>query len=136
MVNEKRALPVGSIVRLCAVDAPIMVMGYKPVIETVPSDFIGVVYPAGLVTENSAIAFDRESVEEVLFEGFLDEEGERAFRAVEAYDQATEEMLRQADELLESLTPERVEELRNLYSPTDMPEEFEVPEGYRNVTIE
>ena len=129
-------LPVGSVVRLASTNAAAMIMGYNPIVGNETSDYLGIPYPMGLVTDDCAVAFDRSAIEEVLFEGYMDEEGQKVFAAMRSYEQATQDMVTQVERFIDSLTPERVEELRERYAPQSMPEGFEIPEGFEFVDFE
>ena len=135
-MSEMGILPIGSVVRLASTDALAMILGYEPIVGDAQADYLGVPYPMGLVTDDSAIAFDRASIGDVMFEGYTDEEGQRTFAAIRARHQASQDMLDQVNQFIESLTPERVQELRERYAPSPMPEGFEIPEGYEEVLID
>lgn len=115
MANEQGLglLPVGSVVRLAgASDALVMVMGYEPTIGDVQADYLGVPYPMGLVDDDAALAFDASAVTELVHRGFWDEEAEAGVAAVRRFRAATDDVLRQVYEFMDTLTPERVTELR------------------------
>ncbi len=135
-MNDMSILPIGSVVRFASTDALAMILGYEPIVGDERADYLGVPYPMGLVTDDSAIAFDRAAIDDVVFEGYTDEEGQKAFDAIRSLHQASEDMLEQVSRFIESLTPERVQELRERYAPTPMPEGFEIPEGYEEVLID
>lgn len=135
MSNES-VLPVGSVVKIESLDALVMVIGYEPSMEDMMAEYLGVIYPMGLISDQSAVAFDGSTIEEVVFTGYLDEEGERGFAAVRQYHDAARDMQQQVENLVNSLTPARVKELRDRYAPVDMPDEFEAPEGFEDISIE
>ncbi len=123
-------LPVGSVVRLQDAEELVMVIGFEPTIDDVQADYLGVVFPDGLVTEDAALAFDASSVEEVVFQGFLDDEGEEAFEAVRRYRDLSRDAVAGVEQLIDRLTPQFIAEMREQNAPIPLPEGFEVPEGY------
>ena len=131
MPNE--LLPLGSVVRLASADALVRVMGFEPQLDDVQADYLGVPYPMGLVTADAALAFDASAVSEVVHLGYWDEEAEAGVSAVRRFRTAADDVLHQMQELIASLTPERVDELRVQYSfdafdddpEPDFPDEFD-----------
>ena len=135
-MSDMGILPIGSVVRIASTDALAMILGYEPIVGDERADYLAIPYPMGLISDDSAIAFDRSSVGEVVFEGYTDEEGQRAFSAIRSYRQSTEDMLDQVNRFIDTLDPERVQELRARYAPAPLPEGFEIPEGYEDVLID
>ena len=135
-LSDMSILPIGSVVRVASTDALAMVIGYEPVVGDERAEYLAVPYPMGLISDDSAIAFDRSSIGEIVFEGYVDEEGQKAFSAIRAYRQATDDMLDQVNRFIETLDDERVRELVERYAPAPLPEGFEVPEGYEDVIID
>lgn len=129
-------LPVGSVVRLKGGDALAMVAGFEPIIGGARSDYLGVVYPCGLVTQDSAFCFDTGTIAEVVFRGHLDEEGRAGFAAVRAYRRLSRETAAQVERLIATLTPERVHELAIQHAPIELPKDFELPEGLARLSFE
>lgn len=133
VINE--VLPVGSVVRLRGADALVMVIGYEPSIGDEKADYLAVVHPVGMVSERSAVTFDCDAIEEVLYEGYLDDEGRRAFEAIRAYRQASADLAQQIEDFAQSLTPERVQALAEEYAPSELPPDFVVPEGLEDLAF-
>lgn len=123
MPNE--LLPVGSVVRLEDADALVMVIGFKPTFDDVEADYLGVIYPQGLVSDDAALAFDADTISEVVSRGYWDEEGEAARSALRRYRDAALDLKAQFEAFVETLTPERVIELRSEYIFDQMDEEPE-----------
>ena len=73
-------LPIGSIVYLKEGTSKLMILNRGPIIETNGEqkmfDYSGCFYPQGLDPEN-VFYFNHENIDEVVFEGFRDEEEER-----------------------------------------------------------
>ena len=72
-------LPVGSVVLLKNAQKKIVVIGLMPVKHTesgqdVTYDYIGVPYPEGYIGQESAMLFNHESIEEMTFIGYSDNE--------------------------------------------------------------
>lgn len=118
-------LPIGSVVRLEGTDTLVMVIGFKPESDGVEADYLGVVYPQGLVSDDAALVFDADAVAEVVFRGFWDEEGEAARDALRAYRDAALDLKEQFESFVENLTTERILEYRNDYFFEKMDEEPE-----------
>ena len=112
----RELLPVGSVVRLAGADALVMVMGFQPNLGDAWADYLGVPYPMGLVDDDAALAFDASAVSEVVFRGHWDDEAEEGLAAVRRFREAADDLHQQLLDLIESLTPERVEELRWQYA--------------------
>lgn len=120
-----RLLPVGSVVRLGDADTLVMVAGFKPQFDGVESDYLGVVYPQGLVSDDAALAFDADAISEVVFQGFWDEEAEAARETLRRYRDAVLNLRAQFKEFMETLTPERIIEYRDEYYFDHMDDEPE-----------
>ena len=118
-------LPVGSVVRLEGGDTLVMVIGFQPRFDDVQADYLGVVYPQGLVSDDAALAFDTDSVAEVVFRGFWDEEADAAREALRAYRDAALDLKEQFETFVEGLTTERILEFRNDYLFEQMEDEPE-----------
>ncbi|MBC9722783.1 MAG: DUF4176 domain-containing protein [Lactobacillus sp.] len=76
----EKLYPLGTIVYLKEGTAKLMIVGrgaqFKEDNVDKFSDYIGVLYPNGINPEN-ALFFNHEDIDEVVFEGFSDEEEER-----------------------------------------------------------
>ena len=74
-------LPVGSVVLLKEAQKKIIIMGVmqikKDESEYKVYDYLGVPYPEGYIGEETTVLFDRESIQEVIFKGYADEEREK-----------------------------------------------------------
>lgn len=72
-------LPIGSIVRLKNGDVKLMILNRAPLYNKNGSigyfDYSACIYPTGKV-EEQAYFFNRENIEEVFFEGYVDEQEE------------------------------------------------------------
>ena len=69
----KEILPIGSVVLLEGAEDFLMIIGYLPKgIDNVERDYMGVVYPIGLMDISDVKAFNREDIREVIFEGDKD----------------------------------------------------------------
>lgn len=73
----KKILPIGSIVKVKQEsEFLIMISGYYPVTEDGELyDYFGVLYPSGILSEQSIIMLYEKDIEEILFEGFQDDVG-------------------------------------------------------------
>ncbi len=75
----KSLLPIGSIVRLKNGTKRVMVYGIK---QTNPEngveyDYIGVLYPEGLIDQLGKYLFNHSDIDQVFFRGYEEEERER-----------------------------------------------------------
>lgn len=73
-------LPIGSIVYLKEGTSKIMILNRGPILEVEDEkqmfDYSGCIYPQGLVPDN-VFYFNQENIDQVVFEGFKNEEEER-----------------------------------------------------------
>lgn len=76
-------LPIGSIVYLNEGTGKIMILNRGPILpseenedEGIWYDYSGCIYPQG-IDPNNVLYFNEENIDEVVFEGFKDEEEER-----------------------------------------------------------
>lgn len=74
--NVKDLLPIGSVVRLKEGKKRVMVFGVKQTSKGSDEehDYIGVIYPEGNMGEELQFFFDHDSIEEVVFRGYEDQE--------------------------------------------------------------
>lgn len=76
--QDKKVLPLGSVVLLKGAKRYLVVMGYLMVTEGSDKvwDYMGCAYPIGAVSSEATLMFDAKQIDKVVFEGFSDEEGE------------------------------------------------------------
>lgn len=71
----EKLLPIGSVVKLKAAERRVMIYG---ILQQSPEDerfdYVGVPYPEGYTTVMTKVAFQHSDIEEVLFQGYEDEE--------------------------------------------------------------
>lgn len=75
-------LPIGSVVKLRNSDKLVMIFGYFQKSTTLPDkvvDYVGVAYPLGNVNIFTQYGFQMTDIEQVIFEGYRNEE----FKSVE-----------------------------------------------------
>lgn len=75
MVNVKRLLPVGSVVRLREAKKCLMIFGICQTHKDITYDYIGVLWPEGSMGNETHILFAHDDIEEVVFVGH--DSGER-----------------------------------------------------------
>lgn len=72
-------LSVGTIVKIknAMESVRTMIIGYYPFSEETETmyEYSGIIYPQGITGDQSLLVFDSEDVEEVVFQGYTDEEG-------------------------------------------------------------
>lgn len=74
---KEKFLPIGSIVRLKGATKKIMIIGYLSVDnekKEVVYDYSGCMYPEGILGSDQTLLFYHDQIEEVIFQGFQDEE--------------------------------------------------------------
>lgn len=90
--TKKELLPLGSIVYLEEGTQKLVIVGRGAIFddpdsgEQVFSDYMGVLYPMGLQPE-STIFFQHENIDEVVFEGYHDEEEDRFLKIYHEWEQ-------------------------------------------------
>lgn len=74
MEKDLTFLPVGSVVRLKGGKMRIIVIGYTPMEKGKSEvwDYLGAIWPMGVIKSDNNLLFNRDQVEEVIFEGFTD----------------------------------------------------------------
>lgn len=99
--KKEQLLPIGSIVELEeGEDSRYMVAGYYPVNGERTGDYVAVPYPGGIRQTKELCMLDKESIEKVLWRGYLDEEGEVLIRQIPQFMQETSELMKEFSETL------------------------------------
>lgn len=71
-----KLLPIGSVVTLKKVlECEFMIIGYLQEFHGRIYDYLSVLYPNGMLGEDSCFVFCSEEVGEILYKGYCDEEG-------------------------------------------------------------
>ncbi|KXF71674.1 DUF4176 domain-containing protein [Enterococcus faecalis] len=87
-MTTETILPIGSIVYLKEGTKKLMVLNRAPIIEEEGKqllfDYSGAIYPVGLNPEE-VFYFNKEDIDEVVFEGFSDEEEDRFVQLYEEW---------------------------------------------------
>lgn len=90
-------LPIGSIVYLAEGNQKIMVMNRGPVVEQegekVYFDYTGSVYPEGL-DPKQVYYFNEEDIDEVVFEGYKDDDEERFIKLYEKWKRKNQDKIK------------------------------------------
>ena len=95
MTNTKELLPLGSIVYLEDGTQKILIVGRGAIFDDpdtgkqVFADYMGALYPEGLQA-NSTLFFQHENIDEVVFEGYRDEEEERFLKVYHEWEENLE----------------------------------------------
>jgi len=76
-------LPIGSVVKVKSEDATLMVIGFFPESGIRSYDYLGVLYPQGLLEMPNFYLFDIEQIEDVIHKGFVDIDGRAALDAAQ-----------------------------------------------------
>lgn len=82
---SQKFLPVGSVVLLKEATRAIVIIGYavKEADRDQIWDYLGCAYPIGVVNEKNNLLFNHEQIEQVIAEGYSDEEGKKVLKMVE-----------------------------------------------------
>ena len=85
--NVKNLLPIGSVVLLKEGQKKVMIFGIKQTDKAtnLEHDYIGVVYPEGNLGEELQFFFEHDSIAEVVFRGYEDEERDVFIARLAAY---------------------------------------------------
>lgn len=85
--NVRNLLPIGSVVRLKDGKKKVMIFGIKQTDKAtgVEHDYIGVVYPEGNMGDELQFFFEHNSIDEVVFKGFEDQERENFINRLSAF---------------------------------------------------
>ena len=92
MNKSKELLPLGSIVYLEEGTQKIVIVGRGAIFgdpdtgEQVFADYMGVLYPMGLQT-NSTLFFQHENIDDVVFEGYHDDEEDRFLKVYHEWEE-------------------------------------------------
>lgn len=78
----KNLFPVGTIVTIKGMGQPLMITGYYQVYEEKVYDYVGVLYPTGLLSKQSTMVFNHEMLEGLVAGGYKDEDCEKLLKAM------------------------------------------------------
>lgn len=76
-MNEKKYLPIGSVVLLDGGEKKLMVTGYCVRTSENPNkiyDYSGCFYPEGIIRSNESAIFDHHQIKEIFFTGYYNDE--------------------------------------------------------------
>lgn len=77
-MNEKsEILPIGTVCTLKNMKKKIMIIGYLSRLQKLPNkiyDYLGCLYPEGIISTDKSLLFNRIDIEKVIFKGPVDEE--------------------------------------------------------------
>jgi hypothetical protein len=80
----KEFLPVGSVVLLKDAKKPLIIIGHSALEGNNKIwDYIGAIYPFGMMGEEKNLLFQRDQIEKVIFKGYEDEEGRKYLQLLE-----------------------------------------------------
>ena len=76
MNNNDKYLPVGTVCLLKNATKKIMITGFliKNNLDGNMYDYIGCLYPEGVITSNKTLLFNHEQIERVLYKGYVNED--------------------------------------------------------------
>lgn len=108
-MNNNKYLPLGSVVLLTGAKKRIMVIGYLASSEETGDkefDYMGCLYPEGVLSSEQTLVFDHSQIEKIYSEGFVDEEAKEFKEKLDSYKKPKEDLIsstNQAPNLLEGL---------------------------------
>ncbi len=76
-MNDKKFLPIGTIVMLAGGKKRVMITGFLVTSEDSPNkiyDYVGTLYPEGYLAANKNLLFDHSQINEIFHKGLEDEE--------------------------------------------------------------
>lgn len=82
-MKEEKYLPIGTVVLLKEAQKRVMIIGFCGIAEENKNkvfDYIGCLYPEGLVSSNQTLLFDHSQIEKIFYKGLIDEE-EKKFKS-------------------------------------------------------
>ena len=85
MVNVKRLLPVGSVVRLREAKKCLMIFGICQSHKESTFDYIGVLWPEGNMGAETQILFSHDDVQDVVFTGYDNQERQVFIERLQAF---------------------------------------------------
>ncbi len=77
MIDERKLLPIGSVIKLKDEEKKIMITGFYVISKKDQNniyDYIGCLFPEGIFSSQRNIIFNHEQISDVCFRGFVDEE--------------------------------------------------------------
>ena len=86
-MNIKELLPIGSVVLLKEGQKKLMIFGVKQMDSEVREeyDYIGVMYPEGNVGVEGQYLFNHESIDQIFYRGYENEERDTFIQALDQY---------------------------------------------------
>ena len=78
---KEKYLPIGTVVKLKKVDKNVMIIGFCGLNKNDDKvfDYVGCLYPEGILSSNEVSMFNHDQIENVLFNGYINEE-EKMFK--------------------------------------------------------
>jgi len=74
-MNEKKYLPIGTVVMLAGGSKRAMITGFCPVAEgNKMYDYSGCLYPEGVLSSDQTLLFNHSQIVQIFFKGFVDQE--------------------------------------------------------------
>ena len=95
-------LPVGSVVLLKNALKKLMIIGLMPIKhqesgEDLAYDYMGVPYPEGYIAQESAMLFNHDSINEIIFTGYSDDDRKIFVEAIQKLVDKTDEFINTQD---------------------------------------
>lgn len=71
---EAKFLPIGTVVMLKNGKKRAMICGFCPISEGKTYDYVGCLYPEGVISSDKSLLFNHNQIEQIFFKGYVDEE--------------------------------------------------------------
>jgi len=85
-MEKKRFLPIGTVVTLNGGVKSLMITGYFPISdgkEEAEFDYIGCLFPEGIISSDETLAFDHDQIKEIHFTGYTNEKSKELMELLE-----------------------------------------------------
>lgn len=123
MENEKRFLPIGTVVLLKGGKKELMIMSYciipsgdvydkngKVDVGDSVFDYGGCAYPEGMITSDQLFAFNHNQIDKICYRGYQTDKQKELSDALEKAMEARENIMKEAAQAVETARKEREEE--------------------------
>jgi len=71
---EEKYLPIGTVVMLKNGKKRAMIIGFCPMSDGITYDYVGSLYPEGVLSSDKSLLFNHDQIGQVYFKGYVDEE--------------------------------------------------------------
>ena len=100
MNNLEKFLPIGTVCSLKETKKRVMIVGFlatSPTINNEVKDYIGCIYPEGIISSDTNLLFNHNDIDKVFYMGYSDEEEKKV---QEKLQQVDKEIIRMTNDIL------------------------------------